>query len=152
MASPEHHFNTTGPPHIELQDIRPNPPSRQPTLEAQDHTPRAKQARKGFSRTIRTALSTSPDRQPGVHEHDLLVACEWQPKSLQFWHDYFYLRYRPRAPVTSLFHLIVKLIVQPPHGLDTIECYPGDEICLSDWLESVHAALSARSPDSLILW
>ena len=152
MASPEHHFNTTEPPHIELQDFEPNPPSRQPTLEAQDHTPRAKQARKGFSRTIRTALSTSPDRQPGVHEHDLLVACEWQPKSLQFWHDYFYLRYRPRAPVASLFYLIVKLIVQPPHGLDTIECYPGDEICLSDWLESVHAALSARSPDSLILW
>ncbi|KAK0516506.1 hypothetical protein JMJ35_001109 [Cladonia borealis] len=152
MASPGRQFDMTGALDLESQDIRPNPPLPQPASEFQHHTSLALRAWKGFSRIIRTMLFTSENPHPKSHENDLWVAArELKSKEAQFWMDYDHVKDRPCAPVGSLFCLTVKLIVQPPHGLDTTEYQPGHEICLSDWLESVHEALIAQSSDSLML-
>ena len=149
MASPERHPNMTEPPGIELQDIRPNPPSRQLSSETQHRAPRASQAWKAFSHIIRKVLPDPATRRTRRHEPALETATELHPECPQFQVDYNHLRDRPCAPVESLFHLIV---VRPPDVLNVIECHPGDKTCLSDWLESIHEALVMESSDSLMLW
>ena len=128
MASPDRQLKTLGPLDLELQSIRPTPPSRQPTLEAQHHVPR-----RAFLR-------------------DLSTASKLQPKMHRFYLDYNHLRNRSRAPVASLFYLIVKRRKQPPDTMDIIESDSGGEICLSDWLNNIHEALSVESSDSIMLW
>ena len=156
MASPGHYPNTTGIRDIELQEIladRPDIAADTVSLTPPRSPPTAIQAWYRISRTIRKALTTALDRKPGAHERDLwLAASELQYRQPQFWMDYTHLRYRPDAPITSLFHLVVKRIVPPPGGLSVTECYPRDETCLSDWLESVYETLVAQSSDSLIIW
>ena len=143
----------TGAVNLELQDAGLNPPSRQLTLEAQDHAPRASQVTEGFLQTLRKALSIeSTPRSIRDHESDLQAASKLHPECPQFWDDYLHLRDRPRAPIESFFYLIVKKILQPPDHLDTIENHPRHKSCLSDWLESIHGALFVESSDSLILW
>ncbi len=153
MASSVRHCNMTGAVNLEMQDIGPNQPSRQLTLEAQDHTPRASHAAEGFLHTWRKALSIkSAPRRIRDHESDLEAASKLHPECPQFWDDYLHLRDRPRAPIECFFHLIVKKIVQPSNHLETIEDRPKHKTCLSDWLESIHEALFVESSDSLILW
>ena len=149
MASPERHSSMTGAPGIELQDIGPNPPSRQLTSEAQNHAPKAPQAWKGVLDTIRKVLSTPAARQPRNHEPALEAAIELHPECPQFRLFYYHLRDRPCAPVESLFHLTV---VRPPDVSNMIEYQPSHRTCLSDWLESIHGALVEESLDSFILW
>ena len=153
MTSPEHQFDMTGALDLESQDIRPNPPSPQPASESQHPDPIALRAWKKLSRTIRTALFTSEVPHPRSHEKDVwITAGELGQKYAQFSADYNHMKDRPCAPIGSLFCLTVKLIVQSPHDLDAIECQPGHETCLSDWLESVHEALITQSSDCLMLW
>ena len=128
MASPDRQLKTLGSVDLELQNIRPSPPSRQPTLEAQHHAPRPR------------------------YEHDLFAASKMQPKMGQFRDDYNHLSDRSCPPVASLFYLIVKKRTQPPDTLETIECHPRDEIRLSDWLEEIYEALGVQSSDSIMLW
>ena len=149
MASPERHFNMTGAPGIELQDIGPNPTLGQLISEAQHRAPRASQAWKRFSRIIGKVLPDPATRRIRRHEPALEAAIELHPECPQFRADYYHLRDRPCAPVESLFHLIV---IRPPDVLNMIECHPSYETCLSDWLESIHGALVVESSDSLILW
>ena len=139
--------------NFELQDLGPNPPSRQLTLEAQNHAPKASQAAEGFLQTLRKVLSTkSAPRRIRGHEFGLEAAGKLYPECPQFWDDYLHLRDRPHAPIESLFHLMVKEIVQPQDHLETTENHPRHKSCLSDWLESIHKALFVESQDSLILW
>ena len=149
MASPERHFSTTGAPAIELQDIGPNSPSHQLSSETQHHAPKASQAWKGVLATIRKVLSTPAARQPRSHESALEAAIDLHPECPQFRLFYHHLRDRPCAPVESLFHLTV---VRPPDVSDMIDYQPSHRTCLSDWLESIHAALEVESSDSFILW
>ena len=151
MASPEQPFNITGSQDIEMQDLGPNAPSLQLTLQAEHHPSRESQTSKGLLHTMRTKLLNSVTPQPKAYELELFAAHKLQTKKARFLEDYVHLSHRP-APVAFLFHLIVKRIVQPPDVLDTIECYPRHETCLSDWIKSIHEALVVQSSDSVILW
>ena len=128
MARTERQLNKPASLDLELQDIRSSPPSRQPTLQAHQHA-----------------------RRPRYEDY-LFAASKLQPKKGLFWADYNHLSHRSHAPVASLFYLIVKKRTQPPDTLKTIECDPGDETCLSDWLEEIHEALGVQSSDSIMLW
>ena len=148
MSSCVHPVTPPGTPGIEMQDIGPNQPSRPLNSEAQHHASRASQAWKGFLLTIHELLSSPAARRPRGHEATLEAAMKQHPECPQFRIDYYHLCDQPCASVGSLFHLTV---VRPPNIMNTFECHPSHETCLSDWLESFHGALAAESPDSFIL-
>ncbi len=155
MASPERPLNMSGTQDIEMQDMGPNAPSRQLTLEAQHHATKASQAWKVLSHFIRNGTHISATRRTRDHEPELEAASKQHPECPKFWKDYTHLRDRRCAPIESLWPLMVKYMMLPPaDAVVTTEWHPryDTKMCLSDCLESIHQDLVVDSSDSLILW